>query len=235
MFAGAFRGRGDGLQRLAVAGFGWFGGEKQHRMALNNGQDVIKIMGDSGRQLADSFHLLGLAELVFQGYLLGAVLRNGQEEWFAIQLEQFYRHQNIPLLAGLVPEPPREIADGHLLVKALEDGAGFRGIGPQVQLLSGASDELGAIETCQILKALVGVQKFFLLERLDRQRNRAGFEGLGKAFFGEAQRCFHLHPLRDFPLELLVGGLKFGRAPADGLVEVVNTVLYLMTEEPLFR
>ena len=128
------------------------------------------------------------------------------------------RHRRDPK-HDLARDPEGLLAGGHHLEVAAR--------------LEQQGDELGAIETCQILKALVGVQKFFLLERLDRQRNRAGFEGLGKPLFGEAQCCFHLHPLRDFLLELLVGGLEFGRAPADGLVEVLETVLYLMTEQPL--
>ena len=35
-------------------------------VALNDGKDVVEIMGDAGGQLAEGLHLLGLAELRFQ-------------------------------------------------------------------------------------------------------------------------------------------------------------------------
>ena len=130
-------------------------------MALNDGQDVVEIMGHPGGQLADGFHFLGLAELVFEGDLLGDVLRDGQEERFAVQLEQFHGHENIPQLAGLGAQAAGEAADGHLLVELLEDGGVLSGIAAEVQLLGGAPDELGVTEPGQLLEALVGIHKLF--------------------------------------------------------------------------
>ena len=40
--------------------------EEHAGMAINNGQDIIEIVGDPGGELTDGFHFLGLAELAFK-------------------------------------------------------------------------------------------------------------------------------------------------------------------------
>ena len=47
--------------------------QQQAGMALDDGQDVVEIVGHAGGQLADRLHLLGLAQLGFEVEALGDV------------------------------------------------------------------------------------------------------------------------------------------------------------------
>ena len=48
---------------------------KQRGMALNDGEDVVEIMGDAAGELADGFHFLGLAQLGLKILPFGDVAR----------------------------------------------------------------------------------------------------------------------------------------------------------------
>jgi hypothetical protein len=75
-FPSAVSGGADAFKRFNFGGSGFLGGKEEAGVPLDNGEDVVEIMGDSGRQLADGLHFLGLAQLVFELGLLGDVLRN---------------------------------------------------------------------------------------------------------------------------------------------------------------
>ena len=49
-------------------------------MAVDDSEDVIEIMGDAAGELTDGFHLLGLAELVFEAFLAGDVAEKSEEK-----------------------------------------------------------------------------------------------------------------------------------------------------------
>ena len=44
-------------------------GQQQRGMAVDDGEDVVEIVGDAAGELADGFHFLGLAQLLFQAFL----------------------------------------------------------------------------------------------------------------------------------------------------------------------
>src|ERR1035441_4581750 len=70
---GALRGQGNLLEWAGRGGVGVRAGEEQFRVALNDGEDVVEIVGDAGSQLPDRFELLGVAQLGFEALDLGDV------------------------------------------------------------------------------------------------------------------------------------------------------------------
>jgi hypothetical protein len=88
-FSGAIAGGGDGFEGFAVGIIEGFLDEEEAGVALDDGENVVEIVGDAGGQLADGFHFLDLAQLIFQGVLLGDILGEEEQEFFAIQFEEF--------------------------------------------------------------------------------------------------------------------------------------------------
>src|SRR5207237_9177955 len=54
-------------------------GQLEAGVAVNDRKEVVEVMGDTGSQLADRFHFLGLTQLGFQLFLAGDIEQGGKE------------------------------------------------------------------------------------------------------------------------------------------------------------
>ncbi len=63
---GAFGSEGDLLEGGGFLGVGGVEGAEDFCVALDDGEEVIEVVGDAAGELADGFHFLGLAELIFE-------------------------------------------------------------------------------------------------------------------------------------------------------------------------
>ncbi len=71
---GAFGGARDFLGRAAQVRLGSEAFEQEFRVTQNHHQKIVEIVSDASGETADGFHLLRLAQLLFEGAALGDVL-----------------------------------------------------------------------------------------------------------------------------------------------------------------
>ena len=76
---GPFASLVDLRQRLADRIIGRMAGEEHFAITDDDGEQVVEIMSDASRKLADGFHFLGLTVLFFQRFAFGDV-RPGAEQ-----------------------------------------------------------------------------------------------------------------------------------------------------------
>jgi len=141
---GAGAGLDDQLQAAAGLGIGG-GGEQQAAVAVDDGEQVVEVVGDAAGEQADAFHLLRLAVLLLQPLVFGEV-EEGALDALGLglvggQVVDVGEHQDLAAVGA---------ADGEL---AVGDGAGaaeFGGEGGE------AGEEGGGLGADQRLRGHAG-------------------------------------------------------------------------------
>ena len=176
-------------------------------MALNHGQDVVEIMCDTGGNLANHFHFLGLAQLVFDVKPLGDVLYGHQKMRLAFQFKCFRGNQHGQGLPFLGVQFGLQVADLAFGRKCVQDFTPRFRFGKQFQSGGSLSQNLFAFEASQLEEALVDIHIPLFADALQQQGNRACPKRLDEAFLGTLQ-CF-------------VGLLQVARALLNALFQFV--------------
>src|SRR6266849_5504589 len=86
-------------------------------VSLDEHQEIVEVMSYAASQLSDGFHFLGMAELIFQPFMLGDVVEHAlHQERTTIHLMQ---HD------GFVPEPQNPSVTSKHAVLGLKQLLGF--------------------------------------------------------------------------------------------------------------
>ena len=88
-------------------------------------------MRHASREVADGFHLLGLAKLPFQSALVGNVFNNDEQTTAATELKRLYRDTRFARLAAFDKHFAFEVADAFLRVQQGTQGAPSLWLGPE--------------------------------------------------------------------------------------------------------
>ena len=224
---GAGGGAGDLRKRFSARVGGLDLVLQQARVTLDDGEDVVEIVGDAGGQLADGLHLLGLAKLAFHQGTLGDVLGQQQRVGFSAEGDGGEGHEHFAQDAGLVADIALPVPDQFLAQQAVIPLIGQGGFFPEEQFRGGAADDFFGFVTGDFGKALVHVHETLVGKALDAAGSRAFVKRLGEALLGRRQLFIEL-----FQLQYMQAGLEI-ELPL--FSQGVGQLLHLHVVERLFQ
>src|SRR5260370_36640050 len=114
-------------------------------------------MGNSTGKLANSLHLLRLAELLLESSLLGNILENRQNAFLSRNVHALRGIERGPLFTGLGTKRDFQVAKRSIFVEFLDERSSVIGPLPKFELFSCVADHVFALVSCNAKEALVHI------------------------------------------------------------------------------